>query len=220
MSPRSQKLNNQMRSQTLAKIDSAALKVFAACGYHGATMRRIAQAAGLSYGLVYHYYPSKAKVFRRLVDFALTGSLEAMQQFMHASGSAWERMTAYAAMVVSSLFAGDTSLYFVIILQAMTQGRAIAGLPAHISRMFGRYYELLVPVIKEAQASGEAAPGDPAALAAGFFSMVQGLAMLTFQHQGLEERITPALLVNALRNPGYVPRSQSTGRPRPSGRKA
>ena len=55
MSPRSQKLNNQMRSQTLAKIDSAALKVFAACGYHGATMRRIAQAAGLSYGLVYHY---------------------------------------------------------------------------------------------------------------------------------------------------------------------
>ena len=159
-------------------------------------------------------------MFRRLVDFALTGSLEAMQQFMHASGSAWERMTAYAAMVVSSLFAGDTSLYFVIILQAMTQGRAIAGLPAHISRMFGRYYELLVPVIKEAQASGEAAPGDPAALAAGFFSMVQGLAMLTFQHQGLEERITPALLVNALRNPGYVPRSQSTGRPRPSGRKA
>ena len=70
MSPRSQKLNDQMRSQTLAKIDSAALKVFAACGYHGATMRRIAQAAGLSYGLVYHYYPSKAKVFRRLVDFA------------------------------------------------------------------------------------------------------------------------------------------------------
>ena len=46
---------------------------------------------------------------------------------MHASGFAWERMTAYAAMVVSSLFAVQTSYHSVIILQAMTQGRSIGG---------------------------------------------------------------------------------------------
>ena len=82
MSPRGRKQNERMREETLGRIDTAALRVFAEYGYHGATMRRIAKAAGLSYGLVYHYFPSKARMFRRLVDFALSGSLEAMRQFM------------------------------------------------------------------------------------------------------------------------------------------
>ena len=75
MSPRGMEQNEQMRAEAHAKISAAALEVFAEYGYHGATMRQIAKAAGLSGGLVYHYFPSKEKIFRRLVDFALEGSL-------------------------------------------------------------------------------------------------------------------------------------------------
>jgi hypothetical protein len=59
-----------------------------------------------------------------------------------------------------------------------------------------------VPVIVAAQKTGDAAPGDPVALAAAYFSFIQGLATLVFQRRGLEKKITPAILANVLRNPG------------------
>jgi AcrR family transcriptional regulator len=199
MSPRGKKQNQQMRGEALAKITQAALKVFADYGYHGATMKRIAKATGLSYGLVYHYFPSKAVVFRRLVEMALGGSLEALRQFMRAPGSAWQKIEAYSVMVVKSLFEGETSLYFVIMLQAMTQGKAIPGLPAYLAGMFSSYYEIFVPVITEAQRAGAAVPGDPEALAGAYFSFVQGLATIVLQHNGLEKKITPDMLAHILR---------------------
>jgi AcrR family transcriptional regulator len=199
MSPRAREQNEKMRAESLARINSAALTVFARYGYHGATIRRIARAAGLSYGLVYHYFPSKAKVFRRLVDFALGGSLEAMRQFMNAPGTAWQRIETYTAMVVKSLFEGETSLYFIIILQAMTQGKTIPGLAAHLTACFESFYKVFVPVIAKAQRDGEGAPGDPEALAGAFFSFVQGLATIALQRNGLEKKITPDMLARVLR---------------------
>jgi AcrR family transcriptional regulator len=198
VSPRGKQQNEQMRAEALARIDRAALAVFAEYGYHGATMRRIARATGLSYGLVYHYYPAKANVFRRLVEYALRSSLEALSGFMNGPGSAWERIEAYSTMVVRSLFEGDTSLYFIIMLQAMTQGKAIPGLSPLLGRTFRSYYEILVPVIAEAQRTGHAAAGDPEALAGAYFSFIQGLATIVLQHNGLEKKITPQMLVRIL----------------------
>ena len=200
MSPRGREQNEHMREETLKRIDAAALRIFAAYGYHGATMRRIAKAAGLSDGLVYHYFPSKAKMFRRLVDFALSGSLEAMRRFMNAPGTAWQRIEAYSVFVVAELFEGETAFYFIIMLQAMTQGRAVPGLPARLGNSFSAYYELFTPVIAEAQKSGEAAPGDPTTLAAVYFSFIQGLATIPLQRRGMEKNVTPAMLAKVLRN--------------------
>jgi AcrR family transcriptional regulator len=202
MSPRGKEQNEHMRDEALARITRAALEVFAEYGFHGATMKKIARATGLSYGLVYHYFPSKAKIFRHLVDFALEGSLAGMQAAMNAPGTAWERIEAHAGLVVGSMFEGVTSLYFLIILQAMTQGKGVPGLISHIGKRFEAYFELLVPVIVAAQKTGDAAPGDPVALAAAYFSFIQGLATLVFQRRGLEKKITPAILANVLRNPG------------------
>ena len=199
MSPRGRVLNEEMRAETLAKLNSAALQVFAQYGYHGATMKQIAQAAGVSQGLLYHYFPSKAEIFRHLVDSAVAESVEAMRLLVSAPGAAWQRIEAYAAMVVATLFRPDTSHRFVIMLQAMTQGEAVPGLPDHVAMATEAYYDLFVPVIEEAQRSGEAAPGDPRALAAAFFSFIQGLSTLVFQHKGLEKGITPRMLTNILR---------------------
>jgi AcrR family transcriptional regulator len=199
MSPRGIAQNEQMRSKALAKISGAALEVFAEYGFHGATMKQIAWASGLSYGLVYHYFPSKAKIFRHLVDFALDGTITAMRAFLSAPGTAWERIKTYSAMIVGSMFSGNTSLYFLIMLQAMTQGKGIPGLLAHITRQTEEYYELFVPLIVQAQKSGEAVKGDPIALAAAYFSFIQGLATLAFQRKGLEKKITPEILYSVLK---------------------
>jgi pyruvate,orthophosphate dikinase len=62
MSPRGNEQNIRMRKDTLDRITSGALGVFAEYGYYGTTMKRITAATGLSYGLVYHYFKSKEEI--------------------------------------------------------------------------------------------------------------------------------------------------------------
>jgi AcrR family transcriptional regulator len=202
MSPRGQVQNEHMRTEGLAKITNAALEVFAEYGYHGATMKQIARATGLSYGLVYHYFPSKAKIFRHLVDFALESSMNAMDTALNVPGTAWEKIENLSKILVKNALMGESSLYFLIIQQAMTQGKGIPGLD-YIPERTSEYYEKLAPFITQAQKSGEAVKGDPVALAAAYFSFIQGLATLAFQRKGLEKKITPGMLSNVLRNGGY-----------------
>ncbi len=140
MSPRGRARNEHMRDEALAKIISAALGVFAEYGYHGATMRQIARATGLSYGLVYHYFPSKENIFRHLVDFALDSTIAAMHAVLDAPGPAWEKIKQYSAMLVKNALTGESALYFLIMLQAMTQGKSIPGLLAYIEKRTAAYF--------------------------------------------------------------------------------
>jgi AcrR family transcriptional regulator len=49
------------------KIEAAALKIFTRQGYHGTSMREIADAAGFSTGNLYNHYPNKEDLFVTLV---------------------------------------------------------------------------------------------------------------------------------------------------------
>ncbi len=200
MSPRRRAQNEQMRDTALAKITGAALEVFAEYGYHGATMKQISQATGMSYGLVYHYFSSKEEVFRHLLDFALDSSMAALNTALDAPGTAWGKIETLSAILVENALTSESSLYFLIVTQAMTQGKGIPGLREHIEERFTAYYDRLVPVIVQAQEAGDAVEGDPVALAAAYFSFVQGLALLIFQGKGMEKKITSGILSNVLRN--------------------
>jgi AcrR family transcriptional regulator len=200
MSPRKREQNEHMRAKALAKINRAALEVFAEYGYHGATMKQIARATGYSYGLVYHYFPSKEKIFRHLLDISLESAFFALSAALEAPGTAWEKIESLSAILVKNALTGESSLYFLIVQQAMTQRKGIPGLPAHIAKHIAAYYEKIVPFIIQAQKSGDAMKGDPIVLAAAYFSFLQGLALLSFQGKGIEKKITPGILSNVLRN--------------------
>lgn len=59
------KLADVERNQV--KIEEAALRVFTRQGYHGTSVREIADEAGVSLGNLYNYYPNKEKIFASLV---------------------------------------------------------------------------------------------------------------------------------------------------------
>ena len=164
MTPRGQVHNEQMRAEALEKITNATLKLFAECGYHGATMKQIAQATGLSYGLVYHYFPSKDKVFFHLVESALEISKNIFGEALKTPGTAWDKIEKLSELLYKNAFTDENSLYFLIMLQAITQGKSIPELMEYIWEHTA-HYGLLPPLISEAQKSGEAAPGDPDVLA-------------------------------------------------------
>ena len=48
------------------RILEAAVRVFAARGYHSARVGDIAEEAGVAHGLLYHYFPSKDEVLRTI----------------------------------------------------------------------------------------------------------------------------------------------------------
>lgn len=199
MSPRGDLYNEQIRAETLSKITSAALEVFAEYGYNGATMKQIAKATGFSYGLVYHYFPSKEKIFCSLVDLALESSLSTIEAGLNVIGTAWKKLNSLSALIIKNALTGESSFYFLIMMQALTQGKSIPGLLDYIGERSRVHYEKLVPVIIKAQKEGAAAKGDPIVLTAAYFSFIQGLAFLVFGGQGLEKSITPEILVNVLK---------------------
>ena len=202
MSPRGQKQNEQMRAEALEKITLAALAVFAEYGYHGATMKQIAQATGLSYGLVYHYFPSKAAVFRFVIESSFEQSLKGATAILSAPGNAWEKIVQLSTFLVQEAVKGEASAYFLVVLHAMTQGKRIPGFFEVVVERIERYYEALAPLIREAQQSGEAKKGDPKVLATTYFSLVQGLSLLSVQGTGIEQQITPDMLIGVLKNTG------------------
>lgn len=51
-----------------AAILEAALQLFSSQGYHGTSIRDVAEAAGVSTGNVYHHFPDKESIFRTLLD--------------------------------------------------------------------------------------------------------------------------------------------------------
>jgi AcrR family transcriptional regulator len=201
MSPRGKKLNEQMRADAMAKITRAALVVFAEYGYHGATMERIMRASGLSKGLVYHYFPSKEKIFFHLVDTALDISRNTWQDALDSPGTAWEKIEKLSENVVKTAFTDESSLYSLIMVQATTQGKGIPGLMEHIYQSMD-YYNELPALIVEAQQSGEAAPGDPELLFFAFVGLVQGFVLFSLNDDEMKKKITPQILTSVLRNTG------------------
>lgn len=66
MSPRSATANEAARDAASARILDAALRQFSAHGYEATSIRRIAEDAGVAYGLVYHYFASKEALLTAL----------------------------------------------------------------------------------------------------------------------------------------------------------
>ena len=199
MSPRGEKLNEQMRRRAVGKITRAALQVFAEYGYHGATMKQITELSGLSKGLVYHYFPSKQELFFHLVDSALTISRNTWNEVLKGPGTAWDKIEKLSENLVKVAFTEENSAYFLIMMQALTQGRGIPGILQFIIER-STHYDELPALISEAQRTGQAAPGDPHVMASTYFALFQGYTLILSADRELQSRITPEIFTDILRS--------------------
>src|SRR4051794_26547784 len=68
------------------EILAAAARIFREKGYHGASVRDIAESVGLLKGSLYHYIRSKEELLARLFDGALEGTVRELDAI--ASGDA------------------------------------------------------------------------------------------------------------------------------------
>lgn len=69
--PRTEEQNQQIREATRTAIVQGAMTLFAQHGYAHTSTRRIAEQAGVSTGLMYHYFSSKEDLLHAVFDHCM-----------------------------------------------------------------------------------------------------------------------------------------------------
>lgn len=68
MSPKSPEQNKEIREQTRQNIKDSAFVLFARKGFSDTSVRSIADEAGISKGLIYHYFDSKEHILQAIFN--------------------------------------------------------------------------------------------------------------------------------------------------------
>ncbi|MGE5549691.1 MAG: TetR/AcrR family transcriptional regulator [Bacteroidota bacterium] len=175
MSPRNEAENERIRDERREAILQAAVKAFTKWGYTSTKIADIAAEAGISHGLVYHYFQSKDQIFGALVDLAMQVALQTTRGAAEQPGTPWDRIAGMVETMVMGARYGPE--YYSLVQQAF----ASEAVPEAIRRTAweqGRLcQEAMAKVIAEGQAAGQVVPGDPRQLAALVYAFVQGLAL-------------------------------------------
>jgi TetR/AcrR family transcriptional regulator, fatty acid metabolism regulator protein len=132
-------------------ILDAAVRVFARQGFHTCRVADIADAAGVAYGLVYHYFSSKDEILDTLFLERWDLMLSAIVEADASSRSPRAKLGAIAAFIVDS-YRHDPELMKVIIVE-VTRAANTFGL-THLDKIREAYAQI-AGIVARAQREGE-----------------------------------------------------------------
>lgn len=101
------------------RILGAALKIFAENGYHGTKISDIAHEAKVSYGLVHHYFGSKAVLFTTIFQAGLSYLKTASQIAQAQSHDPHEQLRNWIFSLTQSLSQDQINLYNHLVMQVL-----------------------------------------------------------------------------------------------------
>jgi TetR/AcrR family transcriptional regulator, fatty acid metabolism regulator protein len=131
-------------------ILDAAVRVFARQGFHTCRVSDIADEAGVAYGLVYHYFPSKETILDTLFLERWDVMLAAIAETEKTERAPREKLRAIASFIVDS-YRYDPDLMKVIIVEvtraANTFGRT------HVDKIM-QAYSGIGRIVEQAQKDG------------------------------------------------------------------
>ncbi|MFJ7951419.1 TetR/AcrR family transcriptional regulator [Lysinibacillus sp. NPDC096418] len=180
--PRNEEQNQELRDARKEQILQAALLVFARRGMVAAKISDIAKEAGLSHGLVYHYFTSKEEIFSTLVRTAANNSVGVIQQASEQIGTPLEKLHWMSEQILNGLSDERNTLLFLIMIQASTSD----AIPDEVKEILTGVEAVspvtcILPLIIEGQEFGEIISADPVSLAIAYYAFIQGLAVNKIQ---------------------------------------
>ncbi len=179
MSPRTAAAYQQIKDARRGTILDAARKVFARNGLAATRIRDIAGEAGISQGLLYHYFPDKEALFAELVQGALRETAALTAAALRSPGSAWQRLERLCAQLLAGVVEYPDDL--LVTLQAFTS-EAVPEQARTAIEEYGRpSLQDIVALIRDGQAQGEVVDGNPLELALAFTACIQGVALNRLQ---------------------------------------
>jgi TetR/AcrR family transcriptional regulator, fatty acid metabolism regulator protein len=131
-------------------ILDAAVKVFARQGFHACRVSDIADEAGVAYGLVYHYFPSKDEVLNTLFLERWNVMLQMIREVDSQQITVREKLRAIASFIVDS-YAHDPDLMKVIIVEVTRAANSFG--QTHLGEI-REAYRLIAEIVTKAQQDG------------------------------------------------------------------
>jgi AcrR family transcriptional regulator len=159
-------------SPTYHAIVEAAADLFVANGYHGTSMRQIAQAAGIALGGIYNHFASKEEIFVTVIcDNHPIRQLVPL--LVEAEGRTAEELLRDGARRMAAVLGPDRRLLNLMFIEQVEFGGR------HIPQLFD---ELFPPARafarKVVQAGRGLRPLPPLAILRGYFGLIFSYAML------------------------------------------
>ncbi|WP_449623128.1 TetR/AcrR family transcriptional regulator [Robertmurraya sp. Marseille-Q9965] len=165
-----------IRNERKIQIMRAALKTFAENGIKLTKISLIAKEAGISHGLVYHYFKSKEEVLYESLEWAmeLNETRKYLNELSEMEVSPIEKVRQFTKFALSSSKSESSNVFRVIQHLENTEG-----IPSHIlefTKNVGMMYiEFFIPIFIEGQEVGEIIQGDPEELVGLFLTIISGV---------------------------------------------
>lgn len=131
-------------------ILDAAVCVFARQGFHACRVSDIADEAGVAYGLLYHYFPSKEEVLNTLFLERWGVMLQMIKEVDREPRPAREKLTAIASFIVDS-YRHDPDMMKVIIVEVTRAANSFG--QTHLGQI-KEAYRLIGQIVTKAQREG------------------------------------------------------------------
>ncbi len=131
-------------------ILDAAVRVFARQGFHACRVSDIADEAGVAYGLLYHYFPSKEEVLNTLFLERWGVMLEMIREVDREPRPVREKLDAIASFIVDS-YRHDPDLMKVIIVEVTRAANSFG--QTHLGQI-REAYRLIGEIVTKAQREG------------------------------------------------------------------
>lgn len=134
-----------------AAIFEAACKVIREKGFHQARIDDIARKAGISYGLVYHYYRSKSELFDAISTEWWNGVFAVVDRFEEERGSFREKLAAIVNYFLNQ-FETRPDMVHIFVTEI---SRSATNLTPERLDCFRRFFDRTEKLMADAQAGGE-----------------------------------------------------------------
>lgn len=162
------------RDARRAQILAVGLELFARQGYSATRVSDIADAAQMSTGLLFHYFPSKKHLYEELVRTGLARSSATVPT--EHTGDALAYFSGVAATVIGGMRA-NRSVARMFVLISRADADAVLGDDV-VSKATHDTLDRSATLIRSGQEAGAIRSGDPRALAIAFWGALQGAAQL------------------------------------------
>lgn len=160
---------HEMRKRQILDI---ALNHFIRYGFYGTSTRKIAEEAGISSGLMFHYFPNKLTLYEALVEIGCekmiidNGEDESPMMFFE------KQVDWFLSVATQNNFA---SRMFVFMGLVAINAKDVSERAAQMIKEHD-VETMSVPYIVKGQELGEIRQGDPLTLSVLFYSSIQGFA--------------------------------------------
>ena len=149
----------------------AAVRVFAEKGYHGCRIADVARAAGVAYGLVYHYFKNKDELLESVFAEQWAILINALRAIDDGPGTAADKIAAVYGFVFDVFKTAPAAVRVLILEVTRTPHSLRAG---STRETFEEAVRLVADVLRQGQARGELRPElDPVVAAAALLGALE-----------------------------------------------